>query len=76
MLILIILFSLSKTQSYVSVITLSARDNQKLSELFSKGFEKSVYWNEYKTKVKIKTRQMIIDIFLNQILFESINCLF
>ena len=26
------------------------KDNQKLSKLFSKGFEKSVYWNEYKIK--------------------------
>ena len=24
--------------------------NQKLSKLFKKGFERSVYWNEYKTK--------------------------
>ena len=27
-----------------------ARNNQKLSKLLSKGFERSVYWNEYKTK--------------------------
>ena len=25
------------------------KKNQKLSKLFSKGFERSVYWNEYKT---------------------------
>ena len=35
---------------YVSVVTLSARDNQILSKLLSGGFERSVYWNEYKTK--------------------------
>ena len=29
---------------------LSAKENQKLSKLLSKGFERSVYWNEYKTK--------------------------
>ena len=44
------LFLLSKTQNYVSVVTLSARDNQKVSKLLSKGFERSVYWNEYKIK--------------------------
>ena len=33
---------------------LSAKNNQKLSKLFSKGFERSVYWNEYKTKSKNK----------------------
>ena len=33
--ILIISILLSKTQSYIPVVTLSARDNQKLSKLFS-----------------------------------------
>ena len=36
------------------LITLSSRDNQKLSKLLSKGFERSVYWNEYKTKSENK----------------------
>ena len=50
-LILIILFFLLKdTKLYVPVVTLSAKDNQKLSKLLSKGSERSVYWNEYKTK--------------------------
>ena len=35
---------------YVPVVTSSVRDNQKLSKLFSKGFARSVYWTEYKTK--------------------------
>ena len=49
--LILIIFSLSKAQKlYVLVVTLSARDNQKLSKLLSKGFERSVYWNEYKTK--------------------------
>ena len=46
----IILFLLLKTQNYMIVVTLPARDNQKLSKRLSKGFERSVYWNEYKTK--------------------------
>ena len=36
------LFLLPKTKLYVLVITLSAGDNQKLSKLLSKGFERSV----------------------------------
>ena len=32
------------------MMTLSTKDNQKLSRLPSKEFEMSVYWNEYKTK--------------------------
>ena len=31
-------------------LTLSARDNEKLWKLLSKGFERSIFWNEYKTK--------------------------
>ena len=50
----IILFLLSKTQNYVPVVALLARDNQKLSNLLSKGFERSVYWNKYKTKSENK----------------------
>ena len=40
------LFSLwKKKKLYVPIVTLSAMDNQKLSKLFSKGFEKTVYLN-------------------------------
>ena len=42
------------TTLYVPVVTLSVRDNQKLPKLLSKGFERSVYWNEYKTKSENK----------------------
>ena len=45
-----ILFQLSQTQNCVPVVTLSARDNQKLSKLRSKRFERLDYWNEYKAK--------------------------
>ena len=45
-----ITFTIKDTKLYVAVITLSARDNEKLSKLLSKGFGRSVYWNEYKTK--------------------------
>ena len=30
------------------------KDNEKLSKLLSKGFERSVYWNEYETKSENK----------------------
>ena len=43
-------FTIKDTKSYVPVVALSARDNRKLSKILSKGFERSVYWNEYNTK--------------------------
>ena len=54
------IISLSKTQ-----VTLSAKDNQKLSKLFRKGFERSVYWNEYKTNIKNKNTANEYRYFLN-----------
>ena len=45
-----IIFTIKDTKLHVSVLTLLARYNQKLSKLLSKNFERSFYWNEYKTK--------------------------
>ena len=47
MLALIILFLLSKTQHY-------SKRKSKTIKTLSKGFERSVYWNEYKTKSENK----------------------
>ena len=51
-----IIFTITYTKLYVLVVTLSARDNQKLSKLLSKGFERSVYWKKYKTKSESKNK--------------------
>ena len=67
------IFPIKGTKLYVPVVTVSARDSQKLLKLLSKGFKRSVYWNEYKTKVRIKIRQIS---FLNQISLESLDYLF
>ena len=51
MLILILLFFFIKdTKLFVPVVTLSAKDKQKLSKFHSKELERSVYWSECKTK--------------------------
>ena len=49
-----IIFIIKDIKLYVPVVTLSAKDNQKLPKFLRKGFEKSVYWNEYKTKCEHK----------------------
>ena len=43
-------FDQKDAKIFAFVVTLSAKNNPKLSKLLSKGFKKSVYWNEYKTK--------------------------
>ena len=54
------------TKSYVPVVMLPAKDNQILSKVLSKGFERSVYWNEYARKNENKIRQKNIYIFSDQ----------
>ena len=49
-----IIFNIKGTKSFVVIVTLLPKDNRKLSKLLSKGFERSVCWNEYKTKTENK----------------------
>ena len=43
-------FTINDTQLYVPVVTLSKEDNKDFIEKQNKGFQRSIYWNEYKTK--------------------------
>ena len=36
----------------IPIVTLSTGNNNKLTELLSKGFERTVVWNEYKSKIE------------------------
>ena len=43
-------FIINDTKMYVPVVTLSKEDNKDFIQQQSKGFQRSIYWNEYKTK--------------------------
>ena len=43
-------FIVNDTKMYVPVVTLSKEDNKDFIEQQNKGFQRSIYWNEYKTK--------------------------
>ena len=43
-------FTIADTELYVPVVTLKTECNTKLSKLLSEGFERPIYWNEYKIK--------------------------
>ena len=43
-------FVINDTKMYVPVVTLSKEDNKDFIEQQNKGFQRSIYWNEYKTK--------------------------
>ena len=70
-----IMFNIKDTELCVHIVTLSARDNQKLSKLLSKGFDRSVCCNEYETKSENKDKANEYRYFL-VILLASIDYLF
>ena len=43
-------FIINDTKMYVPVVTLSKEDNKDFIEQQNKGFQRSIYWSEYKTK--------------------------
>ena len=43
-------FIINDTKMYVPVVTFSKEDNKDFIEQQNKGFQRSIYWNEYKTK--------------------------
>ena len=48
-------FQITSTELYVPVVILSTKDNAILTKQLNEGFKRSVYWNEYKSKVETKT---------------------
>ena len=47
-------FKITNTKLYVPTVTLSSKDNVKLVKLLEEEFKRSVYQNEYQTKIKAK----------------------
>ena len=45
-------FIINDTELYIPVVTLSKEDKKDFIEQQNKGFQRSIYWNEYKTKEK------------------------
>ena len=52
-------FIINDTKLYVSVVILSKEDNKDFIEQQNKGFQRSIYWNEYKTK-ELTEMQMLM----------------
>ena len=50
-----IIFIIKDKKLYIPVVTLSEKDNKNLSKLLSKGFERSLSWNEFKRKSEMKS---------------------
>ena len=48
------LFKITSTKRYVPIVILSTKDNVNLTKQLNEGFKRSVYWNEYKSKIETK----------------------
>ena len=47
-------FQVTSTTLYVPIVALSTKDNVKLTKQLNEGFKRSVYWDEYKSKIETK----------------------
>ena len=48
------IFKITSTKLYVPIVTLSTKDNVRLTKQLNEGFKRSVYWNDNKLKVEIQ----------------------
>ena len=73
------ILQITKGELYIPVVTLNTENNNTLSELLSKGFEKTVVWNEYKSKIERVTIPQNNNIFRRTTLdtsFQGVSKLF
>ena len=45
-------FQIKDTKLYIPIVTLPTEQSLKLTKQLSKGFKRSVFWNEYKSKIE------------------------
>ena len=71
------LFIINDTKLYVPVVTLSKEDNKDFIEQQNKGFQRSIYWNEYKTKSQTENAHANVFKYINlDPSFQGVNRLF
>ena len=70
-------FIINDTKLYVPVVTLSKEDNKDFIEQQNKGFQRSIYWNEYKTKEQNEDADNNVFKYINlDPSFQGVNRLF
>ena len=70
-------FIINDTKLYVPDVTLSKEDNKDFIEQQNKGFQRSIYWNEYKTKEKTEDTDANATKYINlDHSFQGVNRLF
>ena len=70
-------FIINNTKLYVPVVTLSKEDNKDFIEQQNKGFQRSIYWNEYKAKERTENADHNATKYINlDPSFQGVNRLF
>ena len=70
-------FIINDTKMYVPVVTLSKEDNKDFIEQQNKGFQRCIYWNEYKTKEINENADANVFKYINfEPSFQGVNRLF
>ena len=70
-------FQITSTKLYVPIVTLSTKDNVNLAKQLNEGFKRSVYWNEYASKIETKKLDANnVTRFLLDASFQGVNRLF
>ena len=70
-------FIINDTKLYVPVVTLSKEDNKDFIDQQNKSFQRSIYWNEYKTKEQNEDADANVYKYTNlDLSFQGVNRLF
>ena len=70
-------FVINDTKLYVPVVNLSKEDNKEFIEQQNEGFQRSIYWNEYKTKALTENADANVFKYINlNPYFQGVNRLF
>ena len=70
-----VIFIITSTKPYVSVVTLSINDNIKLLKNIKQGFKRTISWNKYRSKISTQTKNGYLDYLIDPT-FRNINRLF
>ena len=68
-------FKIKDTKLYVSVVTLSAENDNKLLEQFKAGLKRTIKWNEYRIEMSNQTKNNNLNYLIDPA-FTSVNRLF
>ena len=68
-------FTITDTNLYISVVTLSIQDNAKLLQQLKSAFKGTINWNKNQLKVTIERQKQYLDYLINPV-FQDLNRVF